>query len=167
MPKVAFLQSGIRWIWVTAVVIVFDRLTKNFAQEFLSIYNPLHIVPGFNLTLSYNTGAAFSFLDGASGWQIIFFGCIAGIASIAFIIWLSCISWRNYSESIALALIIGGALGNLWDRFLYGQVTDFIQLYVSHFYWPTFNIADSAICIGAVLLICHAWFKKNVSIHPL
>ncbi len=167
MPNVAFLQSGIRWIWVTVLVIVLDRFTKNFAQAFLSIGDPLSIVPGFNLTLSYNTGAAFSFLDGASGWQVFFFGGIATIASIVFIYWLSRISWRNYSESIALALIVGGALGNLWDRFLYGQVVDFIQLYVSHFYWPTFNIADSAICIGAVLLICHAWFKKDISIHPL
>ena len=153
-------QSGVRWLWITAIVMILDRLTKNFAEEYLSAYTPLAIMPGFNLTLSYNKGAAFSFLDHVSG-QTWIFGSIAIIVSIAILIWLIRLPWRHYWTCIALSLIVGGALGNLWDRLAYGHVIDFIQLYVSHFYWPVFNIADSAVCVGAVILfICS--FKKSV-----
>lgn len=160
MPKINFWNSGIRWIWITIVVLALDRVTKEWAQYYLSEYSAWHLMPGFNLSLSYNKGAAFSFLDTANGWQVFFFGLIAIIASIALAIWLVRISWRRFSECIALTLIIGGALGNLWDRFHYGHVVDFIQWYAGNFYWPTFNIADSAICVGAVLLIVNSLFQR-------
>jgi signal peptidase II len=161
MPKIKFFNSGILWLWLTLVVLLLDRVTKKMALHYLSEYSALHLMPGFNLSLSYNKGAAFSFLDGANGWQMIFFGMIALVASVALLIWLTRISWKQYSECIPLSLIIGGALGNLWDRIQYGHVIDFIQWYVAHLYWPTFNIADSAICVGAVLLIWNAWREKK------
>lgn len=157
MPK--WTQSGLCWGWITLVVLILDRLSKNLAQEYLSAYMPLAISPGFNLTLSYNKGAAFSFLDQMPG-QTWIFGGIAIIVSIAIIVWMSRLSWRQYGVSIALALIIGGALGNLWDRLVHGHVIDFIQLYVSHFYWPVFNVADSAVCVGAGILFVYS-FKKG------
>lgn len=159
MPK--WTQSGIRWLWITAIVLILDRFSKTFAEQYLSAYTPLAITPGFNLTLSYNKGAAFSFLDQVPG-QTWIFGTIAVIVSIAIVVWILRLSWRNYCICIALSLIVGGALGNLWDRIAYGHVIDFIQLYVSHFYWPVFNVADSAVCIGAVLLFLCS-FKKTVS----
>lgn len=161
MPKISFWNSGVRWIWITIVVLALDRFTKEWAQYYLSMDNVWHVMPGFNLILSYNKGAAFSFLDAANGWQVIFFGIIAVVASVALAIWLFRISWHRFTECIALSLIIGGALGNLWDRLNYGHVVDFIQWYAGNYYWPTFNIADSAICVGAVLLVGSSWFQKK------
>jgi len=144
-------QSGLCWVWVTAIVIILDRFSKHFAEEYLSFSSPVAIIPGFNLTLSYNKGAAFSFLDKMPG-QTWMFGTIAFLVSVGLLIWLLRLSCRQYWLCIALSLIVGGALGNLWDRITYGHVIDFIQLYVSHFYWPVFNVADSAVCVGAVIL---------------
>lgn len=155
------LKSGLRWIGLSVIVIILDRITKYLAQKYLIAYSALPIFPGFNLELSYNKGAAFSFLHAATGWQVGFFGLIAAVVSIALLIWLSRLSWREYGLCIALSFILGGALGNLCDRLLYGHVIDFIQLYVAHFYWPTFNIADSAICLGALILVLQASFQKK------
>lgn len=156
-----FFSSGLRWLWITMIVLVLDRLTKSLAQEYLSAYSTLAVTPGFNLVLSYNKGAAFSFLDQAAGWQTWIFGGIAVVVSASILVWLSRVTWRDWWVCIALSLIISGALGNLWDRIIYGHVIDFIQLYISHFYWPVFNVADSAICIGAVMLFVSSFFKKT------
>jgi len=155
------LNNGLRWLGVSAIILLLDQLTKQMAQQHLIAYLEYPVIPGFNLTLSYNKGAAFSFLHYAQGWQVWFFGIIALAVSVAIIIWLSRLSWRQYGTCAALSLIVGGALGNLCDRIHYGHVIDFIQLYVAHFYWPTFNIADSAICVGAVLLLVLSLFKKE------
>jgi len=155
------LNTGLRWIWVTFVVIALDQATKYWAQKYLQAYDALPIAPGFNLELSYNTGSAFGFLHQASGWQIWFFGILAALVSIAIFIGLMRLSWRQYWVCIALSCIIGGALGNLFDRLLYHHVIDFIQLYVSHFYWPTFNIADAAICLGAFMLLVHGLKERG------
>jgi len=154
-------STGLCWLWVTVIILLLDRTTKYFAQKYLLAYYALPILPSFNLTLSFNKGAAFSFLNSAAGWQVWFFGCIAAIVSVGLIIALSRISSRNRLLCIALSLIVGGALGNLWDRITYGYVIDFIQLYLSDYYWPTFNIADSAICLGAMLLLLNALKKTN------
>jgi signal peptidase II len=154
-------SSGLRWLWVTVLILVLDRVTKYAALHYLLAYQALPVVPGFNLTLSFNTGSAFSFLDSQSGWQVWFFGCIAAVVSIGILCWLARLSSRERCISIALSLIVGGALGNLWDRMSYGHVIDFIQLYISHYYWPTFNIADSAICVGALLLFLNTIFKEK------
>lgn len=153
------MRSGLRWLWVAIIVFGLDRVSKYLAVHFLTYYQPHHVAPSFNLTLSYNTGAAFSFLDKATGWQMWLFGSLALGMSVAITIWLSRLSYRQRWLSIALSMIVGGALGNLYDRIVYGRVVDFLQFYVSHLYWPVFNIADSAICIGAVMLFWDAMFK--------
>lgn len=150
------MHSGLRWLWVAVVVFALDRFTKIVALTKLTEYLPWPVMPFFNLTLSYNTGAAFSFLNTASGWQKWLFGSLAAIVSIVLIVWLKKISYQQRWLAIALALIIGGALGNLCDRIVYGFVIDFIDFYISHWHWPVFNIADSAICIGAAMLFWDA-----------
>jgi signal peptidase II len=154
-------RSGLRWWWVAAGVLVFDHLTKWLAKTYLMAYQPLFILPVFNLTLSYNKGAAFNFLSYGSGWQVWFLGAVAVIVSVCLLVWLWRLSVCEHWTSIALNLIIGGALGNLWDRVTQGQVTDFIQLHLSHFYWPAFNMADTAICVGAAMLFLKTFFNKK------
>lgn len=158
MPKIS--QSGLCWVWITALVLILDRFSKFFAEEYLRFSEPVSITPGFNLTLSYNKGAAFSFLQKMPG-QTWVFGTIAILVSIGLLIWLFRLSRKEAWVCISLSLIVGGALGNLWDRLTYGHVIDFIQLYVSHFYWPVFNIADSAVCVGAVMLFLTSMSKKK------
>ena len=154
-------KTGWIWLWVSVVVFLFDRITKELAQAHLTSYIPLPVMPSLNFTLAYNKGAAFSFLHTGSGWQVIFFASLAIFVVTLLLVWLrklpAAVSW----QAIGFTLIIGGALGNLWDRVCYGKVVDFIQLYYRHFYWPTFNIADSAICLGAVMLLIDQLRQKK------
>lgn len=151
--KISLRGSGLCWLWVSVIVIILDYSTKYLAKKYLTLYSAYAIMPGFNFSLSFNKGAAFSFLRDQPGWQVWFLGGISILVSVAIIVWLRRLSRQEVWKNIALSLVIGGALGNLLDRIIQGQVTDFIQLYVSHFYWPSFNIADSAICVGAVMLL--------------
>jgi signal peptidase II len=154
-------STGLRWLWVSLIVIALDRITKFFAQKYLIANVALPVIPFFNLTLSYNKGAAFSFLNSASGWQMWMFGAIAIVVSIIILVWLFRLPKKEKWVGIALALIVGGAIGNLLDRFIYGHVIDFIDWYISNLHWPVFNIADSAICVGAFMLFCDALFRKK------
>lgn len=156
-----FLQTGWRWLWVALIVLVLDRLTKFSAQYFLLAYSPVHITSFFNLTLAYNKGAAFSFLGNASGWQSIFFALLAIVVSVILLVWLQRLTRYQWWLGVALTLIIGGALGNFCDRIYYGHVIDFLQFHAAEWYWPVFNVADSAICIGALMVIAEAVFKRN------
>jgi signal peptidase II len=158
--KISLAASGLCWLWVSVIVLALDYITKFLAKKHLISYSPDPVMPGFNLFLSFNKGAAFSFLRDQPGWQVWFLGGISMAVSIAILIWLSRLSRREVWTSVALSFILGGALGNLLDRILQGQVTDFIQLYVSRFYWPSFNIADSAICIGAVMLFAKGMARE-------
>jgi len=143
-----------KWLWLSGLTIILDQLTKKWAQIELLLYKPLPVFPGFNLTLIYNKGAAFSFLSQADGWQRWFFTGISSIISIVLFFWLKSVRQQNnVILKAAIALILGGAIGNLIDRTLAGQVTDFIQVYYASHYFPAFNIADSAITSGAGLLI--------------
>jgi signal peptidase II len=155
------LQTGLRWLWVALVVILIDRLTKVMAQTYLIAYEPKAVMPCFNLTLAYNKGAAFSFLSYAAGWQVWFFGLLALAISTVLLVWLKRLSHHQRWVAIALAMIIGGALGNLWDRISYGHVIDFLEFYVSTWHWPIFNVADSAICVGAGMLVIDAFCSKE------
>ncbi len=146
----------LRWIWISALVIALDLATKWVASTYLVLHEPVAVMPMFNLTLMHNTGAAFSFLSTASGWQRWFFSIIAVVVSAAIVIWMRRLSEEERWNAIALALILGGALGNLWDRVTLGYVVDFIQIYYQRWAWPAFNIADSAIFIGAVMLVIDA-----------
>jgi signal peptidase II len=143
----------LKWLWLSAVVIVLDLATKALASSQLVLHEPVPVFPGFNITLMHNTGAAFSLLSEASGWQRWFFTLIAIVVSVGIIIWLRRLGREQRWLAVALALILGGALGNLYDRLTLGYVVDFIQVYYDKWSWPAFNIADSAISVGAVILV--------------
>jgi len=138
--------------WLSVLVIVLDQATKYLAEVLLVMHQPVPVLPSFNLLLTYNTGAAFSFLAKAGGWQRWFFLALGLVVSIGLIVWLRRLKPEQKWLALALALILGGAVGNLIDRIWLGQVIDFIQLYYDRWYFPAFNVADSAISIGAVLL---------------
>jgi signal peptidase II len=140
------------WLAVATVVVLLDQLTKVTIERLFN-YGDVHPVTGFfNLVLTYNTGAAFSFLATASGWQKPFFTAVGIVASL-FILYLLARHGTQRLFSLALALILGGAVGNLIDRFAYGHVIDFLDFHWRDWHWPAFNIADSAIVCGAALLI--------------
>ncbi len=160
----------LRWLWLALVVIVLDQGTKVWANAALNLHLPTEIFTGLNMTLSYNTGAAFSFLAGASGWQRWFFITLALLVSGYIIYWLKRLGPNESVLAVALVLILGGAIGNVIDRVYLGHVVDFIDIYYlsngclpffgrmissggSSCHWPAFNIADSAIMLGAVLLV--------------
>lgn len=151
----------LKWLWLSGLVIVLDQASKWLAERILELHTPVPIMPSFNLTLVYNTGAAFSFLSGAGGWQRWFFSLLAVVVSAVIVFWLKRLTSEDKWTAVGLALVLGGALGNLLDRLLYGHVIDFIQWYYKSFYWPTFNIADSAISVGATVLILHSLFAHK------
>jgi signal peptidase II len=153
----------LKWLWLSAFVVVLDQLTKWLAETMLVIHEPVPVLAFFNLTLMYNPGAAFSFLADAGGWQRWFFLILSVVVSSILIIWMSRLKRHEIRLAAALALIIGGAIGNLIDRILYGHVIDFIQLYYESWYWPAFNIADSAITVGAVLWIIESFVGAQTS----
>jgi len=141
------------WSWITILVIVLDQLTKILADQFLQYHQSVELIPMFNLTLMYNKGAAFSFLANAGGWQRWFFLILTSAVSIFIYLWLRKLKTHQILQYSALALILGGAIGNLIDRAIYGHVIDFLDVYYKQHHWPAFNIADSAITVGAILLI--------------
>lgn len=155
-----------KWLWLSALTVVLDQLTKYIAEAQLILHKPVPVLPSFNLTLMYNKGAAFSFLADEGGWQRILFVFLSTAISIFLLFWLRQISRdekqsQNQLLQIAIALILGGAIGNLIDRAMTGEVVDFIQLYYSTYYFPAFNIADSAITLGAGLLILDMYFESR------
>ena len=150
---------NLRWLWLVLAVVILDQLTKSAASQWLTFNHAQPVFPGFNLTLVHNSGAAFSFLSDAGGWQRYFFIILTTGISIVLFIWLLRLPPQRAALACALALILGGAVGNLWDRLQYGYVIDFIEIYYEKWSWPVFNIADSAISVGAFLLILDA-FKK-------
>jgi len=141
------------WLWITVLVIVFDQITKILADHYLQYHQSVEIMPMFNLTLMYNKGAAFSFLANAGGWQRWFFLTLTSAVSIFIYLWIRKLKTHQLLQYSALALILGGAIGNLIDRAIYGHVIDFLDVYFKQHHWPAFNIADSAITVGAILLI--------------
>ncbi len=142
-----------QWSWITILVIVLDQITKLLADNFLQFHRPVEIIPMFNFTLMYNKGAAFSFLANAGGWQRWFFLTLTSAVSIFIFLWIRKLKPQQVLQYSALALILGGAIGNLIDRAVYGHVIDFLDVYYQQHHWPAFNIADSAISVGAILLI--------------
>jgi signal peptidase II len=141
------------WLWLSALVIIIDQLTKRVVDTTMQLYQSIELIPYFQLTYLRNQGAAFSFLSGAGGWQRWFFIGLAVIASVFICIWLKKLHRSQRWEAIAWALVLGGALGNLIDRILYGYVIDFLDVYVGDWHWPAFNVADSAITMGVVMLL--------------
>lgn len=142
------------WVWyaLSTSVITLDQLTKEWISQALEFHQVVPVTSWFNLVLAHNAGAAFSFLAGAGGWQRGFFISLATIAAMV-IVYLLRKHQRESVFSLALALILGGALGNLIDRIRFGYVVDFLDFYVQAYHWPAFNVADMAITAGAGLLI--------------
>ncbi len=142
------------WLWLSLLVFVLDQASKVYFEGVLSLYQQIVVIPDyFSWTLAYNTGAAFSFLADAAGWQRWFFAAIAVAVSVVLVIWLKRLQAHETWLAVALALVLGGALGNLLDRVVYGHVVDFILVHWQHrWYFPAFNLADSAITLGAIML---------------
>ena len=151
----------LKWLNLSALVIVFDQLSKWWANSALELYQSIAVLPFFNITLAYNHGAAFSFLASESGWKRWFFTGLAVVVSIVLLVWLKRLKTDAKLEAISLALILGGALGNVIDRVVHGYVIDFIDVYYGTYHWPAFNVADSAICVGAILLILDSFRNKT------
>jgi signal peptidase II len=146
-------DSMLRYLWISLLVIVADQLTKWLADTQLEYHQAVTVLPYFQWFLSYNPGAAFSFLSDAGGWQRWFFTILAIVISILLLVWIKKLNDNEKLTAISLTMILGGAIGNLIDRLLYGHVIDFIQVWLGSYPWPAFNIADSAISVGAVILL--------------
>ena len=141
------------WLWLAGLTAALDQATKWVAEAWLVPYSPVPLVPSLNLTLMYNEGAAFSFLAGAGGWQRWFFAGLAATVTVGLGVWLYRLQARERLTAIGIALVMGGAVGNLIDRILTGRVVDFIDVYYGQWHWPAFNLADSAITLGVALLL--------------
>jgi signal peptidase II len=151
----------IAYFMISIVTIILDQVTKWIASANLAMHDPVPVMPSFNFTLMHNYGAAFSFLSNAGGWQRWFFTIVAAVISVVLIVWIVRLKPHEKWLGIGLSLVLGGAIGNLIDRVSYGYVVDFIQWYYDRFYWPAFNIADSAIFVGTGILLCSTFFVKE------
>ncbi len=151
-------QGSLRWLWLALAVVLVDQGSKLLAEQLLVIHDPEVVLPSFNLFLTYNTGAAFSFLRDAGGWPRWLFAALSVGVSVFIVVWLRRIPRDQRWLACALALVLGGAAGNLVDRLfrIDGGVVDFIDIYFGTWHWPAFNVADSAISIGAVMLLWSA-----------
>jgi signal peptidase II len=149
------------WLWLSLFIVVFDQATKFLVTRFLDLYDRVVVLPVLDFTLLHNTGAAFSLLANASGWQRGFFITLGIAVSVALVGWLWRLPRGEKFLPLALALIVGGAIGNVIDRIAHGYVIDFIHAHWGGAYFPAFNIADSAITIGAALLIFDAFRERH------
>jgi len=140
-----------RLLWVAVLILILDQASKLLALEVL-VGPPIAVLPFFNLNLTFNSGAAFGFLNQASGWQNWFLIAVAFTVSVVIVFMIRNLSRNELQNAVALWLILGGAMGNLVDRIRLGYVVDFIQIYYNTWSWPVFNVADSAIFVGAALL---------------
>ena len=152
------------WLLLSALVLVLDQLSKAWVLTSLPEYTAIPVIDGFwNWYRTYNTGAAFSFLSDAGGWQKYFFITLAIAISGALAWWLTRTPRNDWKTALPFALVIGGAIGNVIDRFLHGHVVDFIQWHVGEYYWPAFNIADAAIVGGAIGIAVFGFFSGDSS----
>jgi signal peptidase II len=160
-PAVNSGGRQLRWLWLSLVVLIVDQATKLIVSATLALYEFIPIMPSLNLTLLHNSGAAFSLLGSADGWQRwLFIGLAVGI-SVLILAWLRKLEEDQTWLAGALALVLGGAVGNLWDRINFGYVIDFIDVYYAEWHWPAFNVADSAITVGAVMLVIDAFRSER------
>lgn len=153
--------AALGWYALAALLVVLDQYTKGLASAHLDYGRPQEVFSWFNLTLAHNTGAAFSFLDDAGGWQRYFFSTVATVVSGVLTVWLFVMPRSQRLLAIALTLILAGAVGNLWDRVTLGYVVDFISVHYAQHYFPAFNIADSAITVGAACMILDSFLHRE------
>ena len=154
-------RGALIYLWLTALVIALDQITKGAIEHSLGLYQSIIVLPVLDITRAHNTGAAFSFLAGEAGWQRWLFTVLAIGVSVALVLWLKRIDFQARVLAAAVALILGGALGNVIDRLRLGHVIDFIHVHWGEHYFPAFNVADSAITIGAALLLLDAWLEAR------
>lgn len=157
-------SRNIYWLWLSAVVLVVDQITKAMIRKRFDLYDYETITPFFDLIRLHNTGAAFSFLADQAGWQQYFFVVIALVVSVVIFFWLRSLKGNQAFIASGLSLLLGGALGNVIDRVAFGYVTDFLYFNWQGYYWPAFNVADIAICIGAAVLIIDSLFGGKADI---
>ncbi len=147
----------LKWLWLSLITLILDQWSKIAVDGSMRLYESIAVMPYFNLTYVHNTGAAFSLLSEAGGWQRWFFAAMALIISGVLSVWLYRLKKHETLLAIALALVLGGAIGNLIDRLAYGYVIDFLDVYYQSRHWPAFNIADSAICIGVFFMLLESF----------
>lgn len=151
--------NALSWLLLSLLIIIADQLSKLVVLEHFQLHESLPVIGGLlNWTLAYNEGAAFSFLSDAGGWQRWLFTALAVIVSGILLVWLKRTARSDWRTALPLALIVGGAIGNVIDRVRFGHVVDFIDVHYGSWSWPAFNIADSAISVGAVMLIAIGLF---------
>ncbi|MBR7199487.1 MULTISPECIES: signal peptidase II [unclassified Pseudomonas] len=163
MPDAIGRFGRLSWLWLSLLVLVIDQASKYYFESKLEMFQQIVIIPDlFSWTLAYNTGAAFSFLADSSGWQRWLFALIAIVVSAVLVVWLKRLGRNDTWLAVALALVLGGALGNLYDRVALGHVIDFILVHwQNRWYFPAFNIADSAITVGAIMLALDMFKSKK------
>jgi signal peptidase II len=150
-------RSAVRWLWLSLAIVLLDQVTKLWILANFELYERVEVMPMLDITRLHNTGAAFSFLAGAGGWQRWFFITLGLVVSGLVIAWLARLPLKGRGWlAAALALVVGGALGNVIDRVWLGYVVDFISVHYGEWYFPAFNVADSAISVGAVILLAES-----------
>jgi signal peptidase II len=147
----------LKWLWLSFFVLILDQASKLAIASTMRLYESIRITPFFNLTYVHNPGAAFSFLSEAGGWQRWLFAALALLISILIAAWLGRLKKHEKLLAAALALVLGGAIGNLIDRLAYGYVIDFLDVYYRDWHWPAFNVADSAITVGVALMLLESF----------
>jgi signal peptidase II len=150
----------LRFAWLSLLVVALDQASKLWILEHFTEYQVVEVWPVFNLTLVFNRGAAFSFLADAGGWQQYFFIGLASVVSLVLLVWLRNMTAHERLTAWGVALVLGGAVGNLIDRLAHGKVVDFLQWHWEHHYFPSFNLADSAITLGVILLLIDALVSR-------
>ncbi len=159
-------KKAFAWLLMSSLIVVLDLWTKGLATESLTLYRPVEMTFWLNMTLAHNYGAAFSFLSDAGGWQRWLFTVLASVVTLVLIAWLLRLPVQEKLTGAALGLIIGGAVGNLIDRIINGYVVDFIDVYYKTWHWPAFNLADSAITGGVILLLIDGLFLSKSMEQP-
>jgi len=158
MPNNAKQKNAWAWLWLSLAVVLIDQLSKHVVDHLLHYGKPLHVLPFFNLYLKYNAGAAFSFFGNGSGWQIFLLSAVSILVIMFIFAWMARVKRSDWLMASALSLILGGAVGNLIDRIRLGYVIDFFDFHVGGWHFATFNVADSAICVGATFLVIKLLF---------
>lgn len=154
---------ALRWLLISAVIVVLDQWTKSIATAALTLHQSIDVMPHLKWTLAHNYGVAFSILNDGEGWQRYGLSAFALIVATAFSVMLTRLPRADVGTKLAFSLVIGGAIGNVIDRIRFGYVVDFIDVYWNDSHWPAFNIADSAICVGAAVLLIWGWKHER---HP-
>jgi len=156
-------QSGLRWFWLAVIFFILDHASKQYVVEHLFLGERINILPIFDFTLRYNTGAAFSLFADQGGWQVTFFTSISILVGGGLIYWLYTLPAKNWWLNVSLNLILAGAFGNLYDRITMGKVTDFILVYYQQWHFPAFNIADSVIFLGAAMMLYDSFVNPETA----